>query len=142
MPSTAASLSIPDLAGKALLVTGASTGIGAALVRPLLGKARGRDALQCRAARPPWPCPLRSNQAWRRGGPGAGRLSAFRRCDASAVEDAASELRPARRPGQQCWRHARPCGTYSEMTDDHYDPRHGPRCALGDHRDAALRIRG
>ena len=33
MPSPAASLSIPDLAGKAVLVTGASTGIGAALVR-------------------------------------------------------------------------------------------------------------
>ena len=32
MPSTA-SLSIPDLAGKAVLVTGASTGIGAALAR-------------------------------------------------------------------------------------------------------------
>ena len=33
MPSAAASLSIPDLAGKAVLVTGASTGIGAALAR-------------------------------------------------------------------------------------------------------------
>ena len=33
MPSPAASLSIPDLAGKAVLVTGASTGIGAALAR-------------------------------------------------------------------------------------------------------------
>jgi len=33
MPSPAASLSIPDLAGKAILVTGASTGIGAALAR-------------------------------------------------------------------------------------------------------------
>ena len=33
MPSAATSLSIPDLAGKAVLVTGASTGIGAALAR-------------------------------------------------------------------------------------------------------------
>ena len=35
MPSAAASLSIPDLAGKVVLVTGGSTGIGAALVEGL-----------------------------------------------------------------------------------------------------------
>ena len=41
MPSTAASLSIPDLAGKAVLVTGGSTGIGAALVSLCRAEAAG-----------------------------------------------------------------------------------------------------
>lgn len=38
MPSAQTQLSIPDLAGKAVLITGASTGIGAALVRAFAGQ--------------------------------------------------------------------------------------------------------
>ena len=129
---TASAPSFPDLAGKAVLVTGASTGIGAALVRAYAAQGcrvglhynQSRDAAEALAAE------LR--ERGRRRSPHAGRfLRSGRRPRGSSRTRGA--FRRARRAGQQCRRHARPRAL---CRDDRraVRPGHGPQRALRRHR--------
>ena len=120
MPTAANALSIPDLAGKAVLVTGASTGIGAALVEAYA------------AAEMPGRAPLQSEREGRRG---AGRQVARRPAATCSWCRAISRVRPRSR----AWSRKPPAHfgrldglvnnaggmlgrmAYADMTDEQYD---------------------
>ena len=98
MPSPAASLSIPDLAGKAVLVTGASTGIGAALARAYAeqGCKVGLHYNQSREAAEKLAAEIA--RQGRRRVPRAGRLLASR-----PTSRASSKTRPGISAGSTAW---------------------------------------
>ena len=128
------SLSIPDLAGKAVLVTGASTGIGAALARAYAAqRCQGRRCITIRAARPPrsWPAEIAT----------AGGEVFLAQGDFSRLG-----RRRARRRGQRARHFGRLDGLvnnaggmlgrvpYAEHDRRALRRGHGPQCALGAHR--------
>ena len=126
----AARLAIPDLAGKAVLITGASTGIGAALARGFAGSGLAR--------RDPLSFERSGGQGARQGAEGRGRRV---RCSRSGdvtdpeacariVEDSAGAFRRARRAHQQCRPDARP-GAVARSERRTYFKRHRPQRALG-----------
>ncbi len=102
-----ASIKLPDLSGKAVLITGASTGIGAALARAFAAQG-AKVGMHYNASREP--AEKLAEEIKAAGGTVhliQGDVSQGRRDGARRRGDG-EDLRPSRRPHQQCRRHARP----------------------------------
>ena len=89
MPATATDLVIPDLAGKAVLVTGASTGIGAALALAYAAQKCRSRCITIQAAMRPRNWPKDHSRPRRRGLPHKGRF--LRPADVERVVEESAE---------------------------------------------------